>query len=179
MANETHGYLDMDAIVAEALKPADPRTPARIVPSDYPFTNSFLARVDSRDGGPILVIEDTDTVIGPSDYPGGHIEIMSSAQVAPLEAAGWTVVDSSAAYDNPDWQCPICSDHGGLTLYYHPSLPQHYVVRDKDGAMWMVPITTTGWAHKLPYRGHLPGLQEETHWYTTNVLLKAAGAPVR
>ena len=41
-----------------------------------------------------------------------------------------------------------------MTLYTTPALPAHWIVKDNDGAMWIVPAHHNGWNSKRPYKGN-------------------------
>jgi hypothetical protein len=47
-------------------------------------------------------------------------------------------------------------------MYWTKSLPEHWVVEDDDGKLWLMPVIVNGWQQRKPYRGHKKGLHQMT-----------------
>lgn len=39
-------------------------------------------------------------------------------------------------------------------LYSNPTLPVHWVVKDRENSWWIVPAYLNGWRDKRPYKGN-------------------------
>jgi hypothetical protein len=43
-------------------------------------------------------------------------------------------------------------------IYYHKTLPNHWIARTKDGYLVLVPTVRGGWEKRTTYRGHMDGM---------------------